>query len=158
MIERGITICAAYCTVLLQIGVLGVWPIIGGQPHLIALGSAVFLMLHRPVTGLWWLIPGAACIDLLLPSRFGITLIPLFLGYVGVSVLLRWAIEGAAWWHTVLVGIVLVAVSELPLTILTAEWLQLALDLGASMLILLPLGIAIARLLGPVRTGLRIGS
>ncbi|MEK7184021.1 MAG: hypothetical protein AAB701_00680 [Patescibacteria group bacterium] len=156
MIDRVVVVLAAYVSVLLQVGMLSAWPLFGGQPNLIAIGAAAFLMVNRPVLGLWWIVSGGILIDLLLPARFGITLLPLLVGYAACFTLLRWAIDIAAWWSTVLIGFVLLFVAELPLIFISGSSQQLPYDLLAGCIVLVPIGIILSYLLAPVRSGLRI--
>lgn len=138
------TAIAAYLTVVFQIGVLGNWPLLGGQPHLIALGSVIFLLTNRPKLGLYWILVGGVLVDLLLPIRFGFTLLPLLIAYGCVSVLLRSTFEAASWWSGLIVGIVLVFCTELPITIFTGNWHQLGFDLLAASIIMLPISTTLA--------------
>lgn len=157
MLERLMAAVGAYGAVLLQISVLATWPLFGGQPSLVAVGGAVFLMMRRPVLGLWWVVTGGVLVDLLLPARFGVTALPLVLSYIVSQSLLRWAIEGVGWWNSLVLGLFLLVSAHLPVTIMTGAWTQLLHDLAAGALLLLPISGFIASFLGPVQSGLRIG-
>ena len=135
---------AAYLTVVIQIGVLGNWPLFGGQPHLIALGSIVFLVMHRPTLGLVWILLGGGLIDFLLPARFGITLLPLLIAYSVVAFMTRSTIDTASWWGSALMGLVLVALTQLPLAFYTQAWHQLGFDLLAAVIFILPISTTMA--------------
>jgi hypothetical protein len=138
MINVLLIIISAYLAVLVQVGIFGAWPLLGGQPNLIALGSIVFLFFHRPVLGLWWIVVGGSLIDLLTPARFGSTVLPLLVAYVGVAYATRRETETLSWWLSVVFSLLILLVTELPLTIYTQNWHQLALDVGAAIILMVP--------------------
>ena len=129
----------AYAAVLGQVGVLGSWPLLGGQPHLIALGAVVFLVGGRMDLGAIWMLVGGGLIDLLLPVRFGSTLLPLLVTYGLLTVLLTRSVETPNWIGTLVGGLILLVGTELPLVIITGAWVQLRNDLLAGTLILIPI-------------------
>jgi hypothetical protein len=139
MIETILVVFGAYLTVLIQIGFLGAWPLIGGQPHLIALWSIIFPILHRPMLGFWWILIGSSLIDLLSPARFGSTLLPLMIAYIAVAYVTRRVTETPSWWMSVGFSLLLLLASELPLVFYTGSWHQLVLDLGAATIIMVPI-------------------
>lgn len=138
MIDLLVVSLGAYVAVLVQVGVLGAWPLLGGQPNLIALGSVVFLLLQRPILGLWWILIGGSLIDLLLPVRFGSTALLLVLAYIGLAVAIRRVAETLPWWMGVVFSLLLLTASELPLVVYTRDWHQLLLDGGAALILMVP--------------------
>ncbi len=145
---HGFIALLAYLTVVIQVGVLAQWPPFGAEPHLIALGATVFLVTDRSDLGLVWLLVGAGLIDLLLPVRFGVTLLPLMIAYAGLSVLLTRLIETPSWLGTIALGLALVLAAELPLALLVGKVGRLLPDLGLALLVLLPLASLVT---GPLR-------
>ena len=139
MTEVLVVSIGAYLTVLVQVGLFGAWPLLGGQPHLIALGSVLFPLFHRPVLGLWWIVIGGSLVDLLLPAHFGSTAVPLLLAYLVVAYATRRVTETLSWWVSVALGMLLLLASELPLTLYTKDWRQLLLDLGAGLILMIPI-------------------
>jgi hypothetical protein len=144
----------AYLAVLVQVGVLGAWPLLGGQPHLIALGAVVFLVGGRLDLGAVWLLLGGGLIDLLLPTRFGFTLLPLVIVYGLLLLLQSRSIEAPNWLGVVALGLLLLVGSEMPLVILTGDWVLLLHDLVAGTLILIPIAWFLMRRLDLRRHGL----
>lgn len=155
LIHISITLLA-YLTVLVQIGLLAQWSPFGGQPHLIALGAVVFLVIGRTDIGLIWMVVGAGLIDLLLPVRFGITLVPLLLAYAGLSLALNRFVDAPSWLGTIVLGLLLVTATELPIAILAHNYQRLLPDLGLSVLLLLPLASLVTHPLRLRRLGLTI--
>lgn len=139
MIDILVVSIAAYIAVLVQVGVLGAWPLLGGQPHLIALGSVLFPLLHRSTLGFWWILIGGSLIDLLLPARFGSTVLPLLVAYLAVAYATRRVTETPPWWMSVVFSLCLLAASELPLVLYTKDWSQLLLDGGAALVLMVPI-------------------
>lgn len=146
----------AYAVVLIQIGLLAEWPPFGAQPHLIALGAVVFLVIGRTDLGLIWMLVGAGLIDLLLPVRFGITLVPLLLAYAGLSLTLNRFVDAPSWLGTIAIGLLLVTATEAPLLVVAHSYARLIPDLGLSLLVLLPLASLVTHPLRLRRLGLTI--
>ncbi|MBI2589698.1 hypothetical protein HYW32_01580 [Candidatus Berkelbacteria bacterium] len=122
----------AYITVLAQTGPLAAWPLMGGQPNLIALGALPFLVLGYAELGLGWILIGSALIDLILPLRFGSTFLPLLLVYSSLGIFLKREIQTPPWWGVILMALVLVATAELVLAWRQNAWEQFWLDLRAA--------------------------
>lgn len=138
MINALLVMMSAYVAVLVQVGIFGAWPLLGGQPNLIALGSIIFPLLHRPTLGLWWILIGGSLIDLLSPARFGSSLLPLTIAYIGIAYATRRETETPSWWLSVAFSLLMMIASELPLTVYTQNWHQLALDVGAAIILMVP--------------------
>lgn len=146
----------AYLAVLIQIGVFGAWPLFGGQPHLIALGAVVFLVGGRLDLAAVWLLLGGGLIDLLLPVRFGVTLLPLATVYVILLLLQARSVEAPNWLGVVVLGVLLILGAELPVTIMTNQWRSLLSDLLVGGLILIPISWYLMRRLELRHRGLTV--
>lgn len=146
----------AVLTVLFQVNVVAVWPIFGGVPHLIALGSVPFALLGGPTAGLTWVIAGATLIDLLLPAQFGVTLLPLLLVYGLMRLLVRHVVNTPTWWSISLLGVLAVAGTELILVLLTGDWFQYGRDLRAAIVFSVPMGLLAGQEVTTRHSGLRI--
>lgn len=146
----------AYLAVLAQVGILGAWPPFGAESHLIALGSAVWIVHNRPDLGVVWIVIGAGLIDWLLPVRFGTTLVPLLLAYAGLSLIVQRFVTAPSWPGTVVLGLILVLCTELPLIIISHEYRRLLPDLGLALLLLLPLSRLVTQPLRLRRLGLAV--
>lgn len=146
----------AYGVVLVQVGVLSQWPPFGAEPHLIAIGATIFLVNGRTDLGLVWMVVGAGLVDLLLPVRFGITLVPLLIGYAGINVMLNRLVEAPSWLGCLALGLVLTFVTELPLMIVGQAYGRLWRDLLLALLVLMPLASLAVRPLRLHRLGLTI--
>lgn len=134
----GVVLIVVYLATLLQIGLLGAWPLFGGTPNLLVLGSLFFLLSGNERHGLAWVAAGGVLLDLLLPSPFGLVVLPLVLSYgMAALALRRWLVQ-PTWFIAMLLGLVMLLVTELPLTIYAEGWLQLVRDLGAGFLLLVP--------------------
>lgn len=148
---------AAYCAVLVQVGVFGAWPLLGGaQPHLIALGAVVFLVGGRLDLGLAWILVGGAFYDLLLPLRFGWTLLPLIVTYGILLLVLRRFFDAPTWIGTMALSTALLLGTELPVVIRFGLWQQLMLDMSVGFLIVSPFAAFLVRRLDLRRQGLTV--
>lgn len=150
------SVLLAILAVLLQVNVVAVWPVFGGVPHLIALGSVPFALLGGSPAGLTWVIVGAGFIDLLMPTRFGVTLVPLLLLYGLLRVLARHVVNTPTWWSITLLAVVVVAGTELILAIATGNWPQYGRDLLAAAVIAFPMGVFAGQVVTTRHSGLRI--
>lgn len=153
---HGVIALLAYVTVLVQVGVLAEWPPFGAQPHLIALGTTVFLVIGRHDLGFVWMLIGAGLIDLLLPVRFGLTLVPLVAAYAVLSVILRRFVDEPSWLGTIALGLILLLAAELPLAIIYGGYRQLLPDLVLGLMLLLPVAALATHPLRLRRLGLSI--
>ncbi|MBI4185848.1 hypothetical protein HY524_02285 [Candidatus Berkelbacteria bacterium] len=144
----------AYGAVLLQVSVLGSWPLLGGQPNLIALGAAVFLVGGRLDLGLIWILVGGSWLDLLLPVRFGSTLLPLLLTFGLLRLLLTRFVESPSWIGTIVVGLLLLVGSEAVVVVQLGAWHQLLVDLVAGTILLMPIAWILMRQLSLRHHGL----
>lgn len=131
----GITLLA-YLTVLLQTNVLSLGIIFGGQPNLIALLSVLFIITRRINVGIWWIFIGEGLIDLLLPTRFGFSLLPTLLGYGLIFMLFRYVINSPSPIIIIITGLLMVIAAESMLVASNQAWPQLINDLGASLIII----------------------
>ncbi len=127
----AVIVAVAVATVVVQVTALAAWPIFGGQPHLIAVGAALFLAFRRPADGLWWVLAGGALFDLLLPARVGTTLVPLLVAYLALAAAARWVVETYPWLGGIAAALVLLVATELPLAAMTGGWRQFGHDLAA---------------------------
>lgn len=150
--------CLAIIAVELQVNVLAVWPVWGGVPHLIALGSVPLAILGDLRNGLVWILVGAGVLDLLTPARFGITLVPLLVIYGLIRLLARHVMNTPTWWSITGLSVLAVLVTEVVLVITTGEWGQLGRDLRAAFILALPLGALVGQLVTSRHSGLRIHS
>ncbi|MBI4023203.1 rod shape-determining protein MreD, partial [Candidatus Berkelbacteria bacterium] len=110
--DRLVVSLVAYVTVLVQVGLLAAWPLWGAVPHLIALGTVVFVMRREPRLGLWWIGVGGVLTDLLLPVPIGSTTVGLLLAFLLATLLLRHVVSDVSWWVGLILGGLLVAAAE----------------------------------------------
>ncbi|MBI4032103.1 hypothetical protein HY374_00175 [Candidatus Berkelbacteria bacterium] len=148
----------ALIIVEVQVNVLAVWPVLGGVPNLIALGSVPMALLSDFRSGLVWVLIGASLLDLLIPVRFGTTLIPLLVIYGLIRVLARHVVNTPTWWSVTGLALLAVGGTELPLALLVGNWPQYGRDLVAATLIAIPLGVIVAQAVTARHSGLWIRS
>ena len=146
----------AYLAVLIQISVLGSWPLFGAQPHLIALGSVVFLVGGRLDLAFIWILVGGGLYDLLLPLPFGWTILPLTLVYGALTLVLHRFFDAPTWLGILILGAALLLGAELPLTVRFSLWPQLLRDLLAGLFILASFAAVLVRRLELQRRGLEV--
>lgn len=154
--RRWSAVLLAILAVQLQANVFAVWPIAGGVPHLIALGSVPYALLGATRSGVLWVIVGAGLLDLLAPVRFGITLIPTLIGFALTRLLARHVVNTPTWWSIAGVSLLVVAVAELGLVLMTQDWLQYFRDLRAALFLVLPMGFLVDQVIGGRHSGLRL--
>ncbi len=147
---------ALYGLLVIQVQVLGSWPLLGGQPHLVALSAPIFLCTNRAKLGLGWCVIGGLAIDALLLTPLGTTTLPLLAAYGFVVLLTRRAIDLGAWWTITLLAIGFVLSAQLPLAALQDGWSQLGWDGLAATVLAIPLGIIVASRGSDERQGLRV--
>lgn len=145
-----------YVLLIIQIHILGVWPLVGGQPHLIALVAPLFLILDRPTLGLAWCAIGGLTIDALSSVPLGTTTLPLLLSYGAAAHLTRRVIDLGTWWMVAILCLSFVLAAELPLGLIQHGWRQFGSDLTAAVLLAVPLGILAVSWGRDVRQGLKL--
>ena len=147
---------AAALVMQVQVNLLAVWPLAGGAPHLIAFGVVPFALLADLRAGLIWIIVGAGLLDLLLPVRFGVTLVPLLVVYGVIRLLARHVVNTPTWWSVAGLAVLAVGGTELLLAITTGNWRQYGRDLFAALILALPLGFLVGQTVTTRHSGLRI--
>jgi len=156
VIDRLLVLCLAYILALFQVGVLGNWPLFGGQPLLAALLAGLFLVIDRPVDGIWWVVASGYFLDLLSPSPAGFILVPFILGYFLLVVIFPRLPDAVPLLRTVLAAFIVLCCAELPLAIWSGAWEQFARDMISGVMIALPLAVTIDKSMQPFVRGLRI--
>ena len=157
MNNRVLIAILATLVVIIQVQLLGAWPVLGAQPHLIALGAVLFCALERFELGLVWILVGSLFVDSLLSARFGVTTMPLLIVYGSTTVLLRRYVHDVPIWGYALLAIIFVGFTELPLTIGSQfDGWQLVRDAFVGALLILPLAVFATHQTSTRRAGLRI--
>ncbi len=156
MIDRFVVLLLAYIICLLQVGGIGVWPLGGGYPNLLALTAGLFPAIGRPSDGLLWVVAGGLFLDLLSPAPFGLILGPIAIGYLVVFGLFRRLPDALPFARTFLACLLVLFLASLPLAVWSQGWQQLVRDLLAGALIAVPLSFMVDQHLQPFVRGLRI--
>lgn len=131
-------VVGAWFVNLIQVSIIANLNLFGGQPNLIAIGATGFLLLGHINLGLIWIGFGSGFFDSLL-GIFGITTVPLLISYSLIYLLLRHIFNNLPWLATIVVGILLLASSEIVLAINNNNWSQFFKDLSFGLVILAPL-------------------